>query len=96
MEKWWKAADPNNPDPVKDSLQDQADEASFILIDSGLYEGGADVDRQREIYDKMQNVARNVWDEAQDYDEAVRILTEEYGWSETNAISVLDALPDKE
>lgn len=96
MEKWWKAADPSNPESVDEKLQEKANEASYILVDAGVVEGGADVEAQMEAYHKLEDTARAVWEETQDYDEAVRILVEKYNWTENNAIAILDNMPDKE
>lgn len=94
MNRWYKAADPNNPDEVSQRLQDQADEASYKLIDAGLYEGGADVEEQMETYQQMQATAREIWKKNQDYQATVDELIS-MGWSETNAIKILDSLPDE-
>lgn len=95
MNKWYKAADPNNPDEVSESLQDKADEASRILIDTGLYEGGADVEEQMKTFQQMQDTAREVWKREQNYGNTVDALVA-MGWTETNAIKVLDSLKDEE
>lgn len=95
MNKWYKAADPNNPDEVSESLQDKADEASRILIDTGLYEGGADVEEQMKTFQQMQDTAREVWKREQNYGNTVDALVA-MGWTETNAIKVLDSLQDEE
>ena len=94
MNRWYKAADPNNPDEVSQRLQDQADEASYKLIDAGLYEGGADVEEQMETFSQMQATAREVWEKNQDYQATVDELVS-MGWTETNAIKTLDSLKDK-
>lgn len=100
IKEYWRKIAPGNDETITDDQQERYDEASRVLIATGLYEGGADVEQQRADYATMTETVREIWEKHADAgEESPYANTVEecswYGIPEDVAIQILDTMPDR-
>lgn len=100
IKEYWRKIAPGNDETITEAQQERYDEAAHILTTTGIYEGGADVEEQRETYNNLMGTARAVWKQHtgddSPYTNTVNDLVENYGFDETTAITILDQMPDED